>query len=136
MVAGLAGGLGLLSVWIFGYPFGFTVIIAMLGIAGLVINAAIVILTELKLDEQASSGNVDAVVEAVMSCTRHISSTTITTVGGFMPLIIAGGGFWPPFAVAIVGGTVLTTLISFYFVPVVYHLMTKNQRKKVVTATA
>ncbi|MEZ8284731.1 acriflavin resistance protein [Vibrio splendidus] len=136
MVAGLAGGLGLLSVWIFGYPFGFTVIIAMLGIAGLAINAAIVILTELKLDEQASSGNVDAVVEAVMSCTRHISSTTITTVGGFMPLIIAGGGFWPPFAVAIVGGTVLTTLISFYFVPVVYHLMTKNQRKKVVTPTA
>lgn len=131
MVAGLAGGLGLLSVWIFGYPFGFTVIIAMLGIAGLAINAAIVILTELKLDEQASSGNVDAVVEAVMSCTRHISSTTITTVGGFMPLILAGGGFWPPFAVAIVGGTVLTTLISFYFVPVVYHLMTRNQRKTI-----
>ncbi|OED63398.1 acriflavin resistance protein [Vibrio splendidus ZS-139] len=131
MVAGLAGGLGLLSVWIFGYPFGFTVIIAMLGIAGLAINAAIVILTELKLDKQASSGNVDAVVEAVMSCTRHISSTTITTVGGFMPLIIAGGGFWPPFAVAIVGGTVLTTLISFYFVPVVYHLMTRNQRKTI-----
>lgn len=136
MVAGLAGGLGLLSVWVFGYPFGFTVIIAMLGIAGLAINAAIVILTELKLDKEASSGNVDAVVDAVMSCTRHISSTTITTVGGFMPLIIAGGGFWPPFAVAIVGGTVLTTLISFYFVPVVYHLMTKNQRKKVVTAKA
>ncbi|KAA8599523.1 efflux RND transporter permease subunit [Vibrio cyclitrophicus] len=135
MVAGLAGGLGLLSVWIFGYPFGFTVIIAMLGIAGLAINAAIVILTELKLDKQASSGNVDAVVEAVMSCTRHISSTTITTVGGFMPLIIAGGGFWPPFAVAIVGGTVLTTLISFYFVPVVYHLMTKNQRKTVIEPT-
>ncbi|ARP38745.1 efflux RND transporter permease subunit [Vibrio syngnathi] len=133
MVAGLAGGLGLLSVWIFGYPFGFTVIIAMLGIAGLAINAAIVILTELKLDKEASSGNVDAVVEAVMSCTRHISSTTITTVGGFMPLIIAGGGFWPPFAVAIVGGTVLTTLISFYFVPVVYHLMTKNQRKTIAT---
>jgi len=136
MVAGLAGGLGLLSVWIFGYPFGFTVIIAMLGIAGLAINAAIVILTELKLDKEASSGNVDAVVDAVMSCTRHISSTTITTVGGFMPLIIAGGGFWPPFAVAIVGGTVLTTLISFYFVPVVYHLMTKNQRKTVVEPTA
>ncbi|MEZ9461222.1 efflux RND transporter permease subunit [Vibrio splendidus] len=133
MVAGLAGGLGLLSVWIFGYPFGFTVIIAMLGIAGLAINAAIVILTELKLDKEASSGNVDAVVEAVMSCTRHISSTTITTVGGFMPLIIAGGGFWPPFAVAIVGGTVLTTLISFYFVPVVYHLMTRNQRKTIAT---
>ncbi|MDK9737155.1 efflux RND transporter permease subunit [Vibrio sp. D404a] len=136
MVAALAGGLGLLSVWIFGYPFGFTVIIAMLGIAGLAINAAIVILTELKLDEEASSGSVDAVVNAVMSCTRHITSTTITTVGGFMPLIIAGGGFWPPFAVAIVGGTVLTTLISFYFVPVVFHLMTRKKGLNTSTAIA
>ncbi|MCY9873228.1 efflux RND transporter permease subunit [Vibrio barjaei] len=130
MVAGLAGGLGLLSVWVFNYPFGFTVIIAMLGIMGLAINAAIVILAELRLDERASSGDIDASVDAVMACTRHITSTTITTVGGFMPLIIAGGGFWPPFAVAIAGGTVLTTLISFYFVPVVYRMMVKSRKQK------
>ncbi|MFC5080262.1 Cobalt-zinc-cadmium resistance protein CzcA [Vibrio thalassae] len=130
MVAGLAGGLGLLSVWIFNYPFGFTVIIAMLGIMGLAINAAIVILAELRLDEKASSGDIDASVDAVMACTRHITSTTITTVGGFMPLIIAGGGFWPPFAVAIAGGTVLTTLLSFYFVPVVYRMMVKPRHQK------
>jgi multidrug efflux pump subunit AcrB len=55
-------------------------------------------------------------------------------VGGFMPLIIAGGGFWPPFAVAIAGGTVLTTLLSFYFVPVMYRLMVK--KREGVTATA
>ncbi|OIN28844.1 efflux RND transporter permease subunit [Vibrio barjaei] len=130
MVAGLAGGLGLLSVWVFNYPFGFTVIIAMLGIMGLAINAAIVILAELRLDEKASSGDIDASVDAVMACTRHITSTTITTVGGFMPLIIAGGGFWPPFAVAIAGGTVLTTLISFYFVPVVYRMMVKPRKQR------
>ncbi|MGR5294354.1 efflux RND transporter permease subunit [Vibrio mediterranei] len=130
MVAGLAGGLGLLSVWVFNYPFGFTVIIAMLGIMGLAINAAIVILAELRLDERASSGDINASVDAVMACTRHITSTTITTVGGFMPLIIAGGGFWPPFAVAIAGGTVLTTLISFYFVPVVYRMMVKPREQR------
>ncbi len=130
MVAGLAGGLGLLSVWVFNYPFGFTVIIAMLGIMGLAINAAILILAELRLDEKASSGDIDASVDAVMACTRHITSTTITTVGGFMPLIIAGGGFWPPFAVAIAGGTVLTTLISFYFVPVVYRMMVKPRKQR------
>jgi multidrug efflux pump subunit AcrB len=129
MVASLAGGLGLLSVWIFNYPFGFTVIIAMLGIMGLAINAAIVILAELRMDEKAASGDIEASVDAVMSCTRHITSTTITTVGGFMPLIIAGGGFWPPFAVAIAGGTVLTTLLSFYFVPVMYRLMVKKTAK-------
>ena len=44
----LASGLGLLSVWVFNYPFGFTVIIGLLGLVGLAINAAIVILAELK----------------------------------------------------------------------------------------
>ncbi|MFT4925573.1 MAG: multidrug efflux pump [Phenylobacterium sp.] len=120
-------GLGLLSVYLFDYPFGFTVIIGLLGLMGLAINAAIVIVAELKIDDKAVQGDNDAIIEAVLSCARHISSTTITTVGGFLPLILAGGGFWPPFAVAIAGGTVLTTLLSFYFVPAAFKLM--SQRK-------
>jgi multidrug efflux pump subunit AcrB len=120
-------GLGLLSVYAFSYPFGFTVIIGLLGLMGLAINAAIVILAELKADEKAIEGDADAIVTAVMSCARHISSTTITTVGGFLPLILAGGGFWPPFAVAIAGGTVLTTLLSFYFVPAAFRLMSRRR---------
>jgi multidrug efflux pump subunit AcrB len=79
-------------------------------------------LAELKADADAINGDSDAILVAVMSCTRHITSTTITTIGGFMPLILAGGGFWPPFAVAIAGGTLLTTMISFYFVPAVFRL--------------
>lgn len=51
-VSALAAGLGLLSVWVFQYPFGFTVIIALLGLIGLAINAAIVILSEFKADPQ------------------------------------------------------------------------------------
>lgn len=113
-------GLGLLTVYIFGYPFGFTVIIALLGLMGLAINAAIVIIAELKGDAQAVQGNPNAIIKGVQSCTRHIASTTITTVGGFLPLILAGGGFWPPFAIAIAGGTVLTTLLSFLFVPAAF----------------
>ncbi|MBB1489612.1 efflux RND transporter permease subunit [Oceanospirillum sediminis] len=120
-------GLGLLSVYAFSYPFGFTVIIGLLGLMGLAINAAIVILAELKADAKAIHGDNEAIVNAVMSCGRHISSTTITTVGGFLPLIMAGGGFWPPFAVAIAGGTVLTTLLSFYFVPPAFRLMSKRR---------
>jgi multidrug efflux pump subunit AcrB len=122
-----AAGLGLLTVWLFGYPFGFTVIIALLGLMGLAINAAIVILAELKADPNAARGDIHAITQAVQSCTRHISSTTITTIGGFMPLILAGGGFWPPFAVAIAGGTLLTTLLSFYFVPSCFLLMTRHR---------
>ncbi|WP_158174497.1 efflux RND transporter permease subunit [Grimontia hollisae] len=117
-----AAGLGLLSVWVFGYPFGFTVIIGLLGLVGLAINASIVILAELKASPEAKAGDREAIIDAVSSCGRHITSTTITTMGGFLPLILAGGGFWPPFAIAIAGGTLLTTLLSFYFVPAAFKL--------------
>lgn len=125
LVGAQAAGLGLLSVWLFQYPFGFTVIIGILGLVGLAINAAIVILAELQDCKMAQSGDRTAIVETVSGCGRHITSTTITTVGGFLPLIVGGGGFWPPFAIAIAGGTVLTTLISFYFVPAAYQLATQ-----------
>ncbi len=119
-------GLGLLTVYLFGYPFGFTVIIALLGLMGLAINAAIVIIAELKSDALAVQGDCNAIIRGVQSCTRHITSTTITTVGGFLPLILAGGGFWPPFAIAIAGGTVLTTLLSFLFVPAAFSWFSKR----------
>ena len=126
-VAAQSAGLGILCVFLFGYPFGFTVIVGLLGLMGLAINAAIVILAELKADPAAASGDGEAIVYGVMGCTRHIVSTTITTVGGFMPLILAGGGFWPPFAIAIAGGTVLTTSLSFYFVPSTFLLFARKR---------
>lgn len=132
----LASGLGLLSVWLFNYPFGFTVIIGLLGLVGLAINAAIVILAELKADPSAVAGDQDAISRAVMSCTRHITSTTITTIGGFLPLILAGGGFWPPFAVAIAGGTLLTTMVSFYFVPALFRLVMSKQANAVSSSSS
>ncbi|WP_371186134.1 efflux RND transporter permease subunit [Thalassotalea maritima] len=122
----MSAGLGLFCVWLFNYPFGFTVIIGLMGLAGLAINSAIVIVAELKADSDAIQGNIDAIIHGVTSCTRHISSTTITTVGGFLPLIIAGGGFWPPFAIAIAGGTVLATMLSFYLVPAMFYLMSRR----------
>ncbi|QBY05401.1 efflux RND transporter permease subunit [Thalassotalea sp. HSM 43] len=123
----MSAGLGLLSIWVFNYPFGFTVIVGLLGLSGLAINSAIVILAELKADADAIQGDKQAIIIGVTSCTRHIVSTTITTVGGFLPLIIAGGGFWPPFAIAIAGGTVLTTMLSFYLVPVAFYSMSRRK---------
>ncbi|NRB72690.1 MAG: efflux RND transporter permease subunit, partial [Xanthomonadales bacterium] len=121
-VAGLSAGLGLLSVWASGYPFGFVVIVGLMGLVGLAINAAIVILAELKSQRLSARGDRQAMIEGVMNCTRHIGSTTLTTLGGFMPLILDGGGFWPPFAIAIAGGTVLTSVLSFLFVPAAFRL--------------
>ncbi|MGL5947610.1 MAG: efflux RND transporter permease subunit [Aeromonas sp.] len=118
-----AAGLGIGCVWLAGYPFGFNVIIALLGLVGLAINAAIVLLCEFRSNPLARAGDKTALADEVLGCSRHILSTTVTTVGGFLPLLLGGGGFWPPFAMAMAGGTLLTTLLSFYFVPNAFRLL-------------
>ncbi|KAA9132728.1 efflux RND transporter permease subunit [Marinihelvus fidelis] len=126
-VAVLAPGLGLLCVWAAGYAFGFVVIVGLMGLVGLAINAAIVIIAELRSDPDAARGDLQATIDGVMKCTRHIGSTTLTTLGGFMPLILSGGGFWPPFAIAIAGGTVLTSLLSFLLVPAAFRAFARRR---------
>ncbi len=125
--AAQSAALGLLSLWIFGYPLGFLVIVGVMGLVGLAINASIVILSELKNDRRAARGERRAIVAGVMATGRHIVSTTLTTVGGFLPLILAPGEFWPPFAIAIAGGTLLTMFVSFYFAPAAFMIAVRRR---------
>jgi multidrug efflux pump subunit AcrB len=127
MVAGLSMGLGMLSLTIAGYPFGFQPIIALMGLMGVAINAAIIIIATLQASPAAVAGDRLAVRDGVLETSRHISSTTVTTFAGFLPLILAEGGFWPPFATAIAGGVVLSTVVSFFFVPQCFLLLTRRR---------
>jgi len=124
-VAVLAIGLGMLSLTIADFPFGFQPIIGLIGLVGVAINAAIIILSGLKADARARDGDVHAIKEVVGETARHITSTTITTFGGFLPLLLSEGGFWPPFATSIAGGVLLSTIISFFFVPQAYLVLTR-----------
>jgi hypothetical protein len=45
-----------------------------------------------------------------------------TTVGGFLPLIVGGGGFWPPFAMSVAGGVALSMTLAFAFTPQMFAL--------------
>jgi multidrug efflux pump subunit AcrB len=121
-VAGLSMGLSLLSLAIFDYPFGIQGLLGAIGSIGVSINAAIIILSALAEEPRARAGDRDAVRTVVLGTSRHILSTTITTFGGFLPLILAGGGFWPPFAMAVAGGVLLSTVVAFYFTPPMFAL--------------
>lgn len=123
VVSGLSAGLSILALAIFQYPFGINAIIGVIGSIGVSINAAIIILTGLQQNSRAVDGDREAMVDVVMGSGRHIISTTLTTFGGFLPLILAGGGFWPPFAMSIAGGVLLSTVISFYFAPPMFALV-------------
>lgn len=126
VVAFLAVGLGLGALWVFGMPFGFMAIIGTMGLVGVAINDSIVVLAAIQDDDAARNGEADAIREVVVRASRHVFATSLTTIAGFLPLIIAGGGFWPPLAVTIAGGVGGATILALIFVPACYLIVMKR----------
>ncbi|MCG8651515.1 MAG: efflux RND transporter permease subunit, partial [Pirellulales bacterium] len=122
VVAFLSAGLGVGALWLFGYPFGFMAIVGTMGLVGVAINDTIVVLAAIRENDQASQGQPAAVREVVMRSTRHVVATSLTTMAGFVPLLLGGGGFWPPLAVAVAGGVGGATILALYFAPSAYIL--------------
>lgn len=130
-VAGLSVGLGMLSLWISGLPVGFNPILGSAGLIGVAINGSIVVIAAINADERARLGDTEAIVTATMSCSRHILSTTVTTVGGFIPLLLfSEGTFWPPLAVVLAGGVGFSVVLSLIFTPVVVAAINRRKAAK------
>lgn len=122
-VAVLSVGLGMLSLWIGGYARGFNAIIGAVGLIGVAINGTIVVLAGIRSNADAIAGDLSAIVDETLNATRHIVSTTLTTVGGFVPLLLfTGGDFWPPLAIVIAGGIAFSITLSLLFSPAMYFL--------------
>lgn len=130
IVAAASFGLGIFPIWLFNYPFGFNPIIGTVGLIGVAINDSIVVMAAIQQDTLASKGDRKAIQKVVLHSTRHVITTTATTVVGFIPLLLNGGEFWPPLAIAIAGGVSGTNLLALYFVPAVYLLIKRGDKKK------
>ena len=136
LVGFLSVGLALFGVRLFGLPMGFNALIGTLGLVGLAINGAIIVLSALKADPRSARGDSDAAADVVLDATRHIVSTTVTTIGGFVPLIFFGGTFWPPLATAIAGGVAGSAILALYTVPAIHVARSRRAMRKAETAPA
>lgn len=130
VVAFLSVGLAMFGVWAFGTPLGFNAIVGSMGLMGLSINGAIVVLSALRANPAAVALEAGAVQTTVIDATRHIISTTLTTIGGFIPLILSGDSFWLPFAAAMVGGVAGSALLALVFAPAAFTFLTRLSEKK------
>ena len=128
LVGILAVGLGQAALWLFDSPFGFTAVLGTIGLVGVAINDSIVVLAAVRADPLAKEGNIEAISKVVVDSTRHVLTTTITTIAGFIPLMLYGGDFWRPLAVCMVGGIGGATLLALYFVPCTYLLFGRKYR--------
>ena len=134
IVAGVAVGCvgtALFSLKVANAPLGFMAIIGIMGLVGIAINDTIVVLSALNEHPQAREGNRQATETVVIKATRHVITTTITTIAGFIPLLISGGPFWRPLAIAIAGGISGSSILALYFVPAVYLIVKRGGKKKV-----
>ena len=130
-VAGLSAGVGLLATWLAGFPFSFNSILGIAGLIGVALNDSIVVLAAIRDDERARVGDVEGIVDAVLGCGRHVLSTTFTTIGGFLPLLLfVGGDFWPPLAIVLAGGVAGATILATIFVPAGYVLTQRRARAR------
>jgi multidrug efflux pump subunit AcrB len=113
-------GLALFALWVFDSILGFMAIVGSMGLVGIAINDSIVVLSALNEDKRARSGDPKAIREVVVKSTRHVLTTTVTTMMGFVPLLLEGDPFWRPLAIAIAGGIAGSSLLALYFVPAAY----------------
>ena len=123
----LSSGLGFLSLALSGHDLGFNPIIGTAGLIGVAINGSIIVLSAIRANPEAASGVTQAIMAETLGCARHVLSTTLTTVAGFLPLILSGGTFWPPLAIVIAGGVGFSIILSLYFTPAAYTWLTTKK---------
>lgn len=106
-----------------GSYFGFMTLLGIISLAGIVVNNAIVLLDRINIEinENGCQPN-QAVIEASQRRLRPILLTTLTTIGGLIPLWLGGGPMWEPMAIAIIFGLGFATVLTLGLVPVLYAL--------------
>ncbi len=114
----LCVGLGFLGMFLGFQNFGFIGLVGIVGLAGLAINDAIVVLSH--LNEEAADGKLskDELISTTIRSTRHIVTTSITTVGGLFPLLF--DTFFETLAWAMCFGVIGSALIALLLIPSMY----------------
>ena len=118
LVGFLCVGLGFLGMFLGFQNFGFIGLVGIVGLAGLAINDAIVVLSH--LNEEATDGKLskDKLITTTIRSTRHIVTTSITTVGGLFPLLF--DTFFETLAWAMCFGVIGSALIALLLIPSMY----------------
>jgi multidrug efflux pump subunit AcrB len=122
----LSIGGAILGLLLMNMPISLPVVIGILMLMGLVTKNAIM-LVDFAVEEMSKGVDpTTAIVDAGRKRARPIVMTTIAMAAGMVPSAMAlgvGGEFRAPMAVAVIGGLIVSTLLSLVFVPAVFLLV-------------
>ncbi|KAB1111555.1 efflux RND transporter permease subunit [Neorhizobium galegae] len=114
-IGGVATGL-MLS----GHAVSLPVVIGILMLMGIVTKNAIMLLDFAIEREAHGMPRVDAIIEACLERVRPIIMTTFAMIGGMAPSALGvgdGGEFRAPMAIAVIGGLLVSTVLSLLVIP-------------------
>jgi multidrug efflux pump subunit AcrB len=106
-----------------GQPFSFIAIVGVIGLAGMLIKNAIVLLDEIQIRLKSGTSPYQAVIDSTISRVRPVAMASLTTILGMIPLLT--DPMYASMAVAIISGLLVGTLITLIFVPLLYSVFFK-----------
>lgn len=110
------------SLLITGQPLTFMAIIGMMGLIGMMVKNAIVLVDEINRQQKEEHQlPYTAVIEATVSRVRPVLMASLTTIVGMIPLV--GDPMYGSMALTIMGGLTVGTIITLILLPVFYAAM-------------
>ena len=106
------------------------VFIGLIMLAGIVVNNAIVLIDRINQLRATGIEKSAAIIEAAQSRLRPILMTTLTTSLGLLPMAIGlgeGAEIRTPMAITVIYGLLFATLLTLFFIPVIYSLFDRKQ---------
>ncbi|MEM1096150.1 MAG: efflux RND transporter permease subunit [Bacteroidota bacterium] len=119
------------ALWLTGATVSVVVFIGLILLAGIVVNNAIVLIDLVNQLVADGKDTVTALMEAGRLRLRPILMTTLTTTLGLLPLALGGGEgaeIRAPMAITVIGGLVVSTVLTLVVIPVMYSLVARKQR--------
>ncbi|MCP4150741.1 MAG: efflux RND transporter permease subunit, partial [bacterium] len=117
----------ILALLITGNTFSFTAFIGMTSLVGIVVNNSIILVDYTNQLRAGGMELVAALREAGETRFMPIILTTLTTIGGLLPLTLQGGTLWAPMGWTIIGGLMTSTVLTLIVVPVLYKIFSNGK---------
>lgn len=114
------------GLWLTGDPFTMASGIAIVGLAGMVVNDSLVLVDFVNRLRAQGMSVEDALCEGASNRVRAILLTTVTTVFGVLPMALGVGGrspVWSPMATSISFGLSFATILTLFVIPALYLIL-------------
>lgn len=124
-----------LALYLTGSPFSFVAVIGLIALIGIEVKNSILLVDFTNQLRAEGVPLLEAIQQAGEVRFVPIVLTSLTAIGGLIPLAIEGNPLYSPLAWVLIGGLISSTLLSRIVTPVLYKLLPPRVEAKTLTET-